>query len=192
MLDDFDIDTPEGPPPEESDNRTFLMVAGGLGAFALLSIICLAAVFYFRGDGGDVDTNATAEAINANNTEVAMAAEQTGTAEALLPTNTPTLDITITVQPTVTPTTGDVAATESPTGGPTVHPATETVQALLTQAAIAQTQAAEAILTVTPTATIVLPDTGFADDIGLLGMFTLGTALILVIFFTRRLRAANA
>lgn len=192
MLDDFDIDTTEAPPPEESDNRTFLMVAGGLGVFALLSIVCLAAVFFFRGDGGDVDTNATTEAINANNTEIAQAAEQTGTAVALLPTNTPTLAITNTSQAIISPTAGEVTATESPTGGPTVHPATATVQALLTQAAIAQTQAAESILTVTPTATITLPDTGFADDIGLLGMFTLGAALILVIFFARRLRSANA
>jgi hypothetical protein len=102
------------------------------------------------------------------------------------------VDITASVQPTITPTEGDVTVTETPTGGPTVHPATETVQALLTQAAVAQTQAAEEILTVTPTATIVLPDTGFADDIGLLGMFMLGSALILVIFFARRLRSANA
>lgn len=190
MLDDFDIDASEGPPPEESDNRTFLMVAGGLGGFALLSLICLAAVFFFRGGDDDTDASATSEAINANNTEVALAADQTGTAQALIPTDTPTLDVTATIEATITPTLGD-DVTEGPTEGPTVHPATATVQALLTQAAIAQTQAAEEILTVTPTPTIELPDTGFADDIGLLGMFTLGSALILVIFFARRLRSAN-
>lgn len=197
MLDDFDIDAPEGPPPEESSNRTFLMVAGGLGGFALLSLICLAAVFFLRSDGGEVAANPTADAINANNTEVALAAEQTGTAVAQLPTNTPTPEITDTLVPSATPTIDELAPTEveiTP-GGPTLHPATATVQALLTQAAIAQTQAAQEILTVTPTATLVLPDTGFADDmgdIGLLGMFTLGSALIVIIFFARRLRSANA
>lgn len=191
MLDDFDIDSGEAPPPEESDNRTFLMVAGGLGGFALISLICLAAVFYFRGSGDDPEVNSTADAINANNTEVAAAAQETATAEALLPTNTPTVGVTFTVEPTATSTV-DEAVTEDPTEGPTVHPATATVQALLTQAAIAQTQAAQEILTVTPTATIVLPDTGFADDIGLLGMMTLASALILVIFFARRLRSENS
>ncbi|MEK6256598.1 MAG: hypothetical protein N2C13_04680 [Chloroflexota bacterium] len=192
MLDDFDIDSGEAPPPEESDNRTFLMVAGGLGVVAVISIICLAAIMLTRGSGEDVAVVATTDAINASNTEVAQAAQETATAEALIPTNTPTLEITITIEATATATSDVTLPAESPTGGPTVHPATATVQALLTQAAIAQTQAAQEILTVTPTATIVLPDTGFADDIGLLGMITLGSALILIIFFTRRLRSENA
>ena len=194
MLDDFDIDAPGGPPPEESSNRTFLMVAGGLGGFALLSLICLAAIFFFGGNGEEVDSNATTVANDALSTEVASAAEQTGTAEALLPTNTSTLEITDTLEPSVTPTIDELAPTEVTPGGPTLHPATATVQALLTQAAIAQTQAAQEILTVTPTATSLLPDTGFADDFGdfgLLGMFTLGSALIVVIFFARRLRSVN-
>ncbi|MDH3944173.1 MAG: hypothetical protein OEV06_08780 [Anaerolineae bacterium] len=193
MLDDFDLESPEGPPPEESENRTFLLVAGGLGGFAIISLLCLAAVWYFRGDGGPADdVNATAEAINARNTEVAQAAEETADALALTPTATETQA----PSPTPTVTLDGVTVTGTPeatvTGGPTVHPATATVQVLLTQAAIAQTQAAQDILTVTPTATTGLPDTGFADDIGLIGMFALTAALVLVIVFARRLRASNS
>lgn len=190
MLDEYDIDAPDDPPPEESDNRTFLMVAGGLGGFALISIICLAAVFLLRGDDTEtVEADATADA---RSTEIAMAEEQTATAEAQIPTNTPTLLATTPAGPSATSTSVIVATTAVPEGGPTLHPATATVQALLTQAAIAQTQAAQDILTVTPTATIVLPDTGFADDVGIFGMVSLAAALILLIFFVRYLRVANA
>jgi Tol biopolymer transport system component len=61
------------------------------------------------------------------------------------------------IKPSFTPTAVKEAATAHPTttseGGPTVDPRTATVQALLTYAARAQTQAAEAILTGTATPT---------------------------------------
>jgi LPXTG-motif cell wall-anchored protein len=64
---------------------------------------------------------------------------------------------------------------------------------LLTQAALAQTQAAEAILTVTATpTTTALPDTGFADDVGVPALLGMAGLLILVIFVARRLREATA
>jgi hypothetical protein len=45
------------------------------------------------------------------------------------------------------------------------------------------------LLTVTPTATPTgLPDTGFADDVGIPGLIALSGILILVIVFARRLR----
>ena len=203
MLDDFDLDVPEGPPPEESGNRTFMIVAGGLGGFMLISIICLAVVFFMGRGGGDdgEGTELTAEAINANNTEVAEFANQTATAESYTPTITATLPPTATdVPPTATevpPTATEVAmietqATAPVDGGPTVNPSTATVEALLTQASLAQTQAASAILTVTPTPTLSLPDSGFADNVGLMGLFALTAMLILVIFFVRRLRFVNS
>lgn len=190
MLDDFDLESPEELPPEESGNRTFMLVAGGLGGFALISLICLGLVWYFRGGGGPAtDVNATAAAINARNTEVAQAAEGTAAALALTPTVTQTLAPTATPSPTMEGMT--VTPDGTVTGGPTVHPATATVRVLLTQAAIAQTQAAQDLLTVTPTAT-ALPGTGIGDEIGLTGMLALASTLILVIVFARRLRAANS
>jgi hypothetical protein len=44
--------------------------------------------------------------------------------------------------------------------------------------------------TTTPTAT-ALPDTGFADDVGIPGLFALAGALLLVIIFARRLRTVG-
>ncbi len=200
MLDDFDIDVPEGPPPEESGNRTLMIVAGGLGDFMLISIICLAIVFFMRSGGDDGEGTAlTAEAINANNTEVANYANHTATADAYTPTITSTLPPTATeVPPTATATQVEIISTEATEatavvdGGPTVNPSTATVEALLTQASLAQTQAASAILTVTPTPTVVLPDSGFADNVGLMGLFALTATLVLVIFFVRRLRLVNS
>ncbi|MBW8010214.1 MAG: hypothetical protein FVQ83_03080 [Chloroflexi bacterium] len=199
MLDDFDLDVPEGPPPEESGNRTFMIVAGGLGGFMLISIICLAVVFFMGRGGGDdgEGTELTAEAINANNTEVAEFANQTATADSYTPTITATLPPTATqVPPTATATEVELIVTTEVTqpvdGGPTVNPSTATVEALLTQASLAQTQAASAILTVTPTPTVVLPDSGFADNVGLMGLFTLTAMLVLVIVFVRRLRFVNS
>jgi LPXTG-motif cell wall-anchored protein len=66
------------------------------------------------------------------------------------------------------------------------------VEALLTQAALAQTQAAQQLLTQTATPTATgLPDTGFADDIGAPTLLGMAALLILVIFIARRMRAAT-
>jgi hypothetical protein len=71
-------------------------------------------------------------------------------------------------------------ATETPS--PTQNPATATVGAAFTQIAVS-TQ------TIIPTST-ALPNTGFADDVGIPGMFAMTLALVVVIFLVRRLRAA--
>lgn len=60
---------------------------------------------------------------------------------------------------------------------------TATVSFLLTEAAIGR-------LTITPTAS-GLPDTGFADDVGVPGMVGLALVLIVVVFLARRLRTAS-
>jgi hypothetical protein len=53
------------------------------------------------------------------------------------------------------------------------------------------TQAAAAQLTIVPTST-ALPNTGFADDYGVPGMFVMALAFVIVILLSRRLRAAPA
>lgn len=60
---------------------------------------------------------------------------------------------------------------------------TATVAFLLTEAAVGK-------LTVTPTAS-GLPDTGFADDVGVPSLVGLALVLIVVIFLARRLRTAS-
>lgn len=72
----------------------------------------------------------------------------------------------------------------------TPNPRTATVQALLTQASIAQTQAAADGLTATATSTAggTPPDTSLLDLPALLGLTVL---LLVVIFAARRLRTAN-
>jgi LysM repeat protein len=64
-------------------------------------------------------------------------------------------------------------------------PVTQTVAALYTQAALAE-------LTVFPTTTALgdVPTTGFADEVGLPGLFIIGFVFIAVILLARRLRSA--
>ena len=191
MLDDFDLeDIPEeGPPPEESNNRTFLLLAGGLGGLALLAIICLAVIYFYNSRTAQTDFEATQAAIDAKNTETVRIAALTEEAAAFTLTPTNTLPPTLTDTPTETEEAGVTVTLE---GGPTSDPRTATVQALLTQASLAQTQAASAVLTVTVTPTLVLPDTGFADDVGIVGLLALSSMLVVVIFLVRRIRVANS
>lgn len=214
MLDDFDLDIPEEDLDDfladdgdddsgdgggfslgnfnlgGGDNRRFMMIAGGIGGFIIISLICLALILPRLG-GGD-DTAAQTQAAEAAQTQtqgaiVAPSATKTSTHTASPSASTSTATRT----PTST-TPAIISATDTPEGGPTENPITATVQALLTQAALAQTQAALVTLTVTPTPTPAsLPDSGFLDDYGPVGLFTLTAVLLLVIFMARKLRAAN-
>jgi hypothetical protein len=191
MLDEFDLDMPEETPePEESDNRTFLLVAGGLGGLMLLTVICMAVyVIFFRDTAGTAARETENAEILAQNTEVARAL--TLTAEALTYTDTPTatLEATDTQEPTAT----SVLVTESDATEvwETDQARTMTIEPALTQAALAQTEAAytaeAGIFTPTPTG---LADTGIMDDFGVAGLVALSGLLVLVIIFSRRLRTA--
>lgn len=199
MLDDFEIDYPEdetylddedegGPGPD----RKFVIIAGAIGGAIILLIACIAVYFLYIRDAfpNEAAQTETAAAIiateNMAQTQAVIASIPAATFTPLpteIPTNTPTA----TEEPEETLVT---ATTE---GGPTADPRTATVQALLTQAALAQTQAAEAILTVTATPTsTALPDTGFADDVGIPTLLGMTALLIIVIFVARRLREATA
>ncbi len=188
MMDDFDFDDVgmDGAlPPEEGGNRTFLLVAGILGAILILSLILMAVYAMVVLPNRRAAQSTQVAQINAQNTQIALASELTAEAQSW------------TATPTITNTPLPATATPSPTSvlAPTNTPAaglaqsqrdaqlTATMSALFTQ------QAAN-LLTVTPIATR-LPDTGFADDIGLPGLLSLAGALIVVIFLARRLRTAN-
>lgn len=179
MMDDFDfddLDIEDTPPLEEASNRTFLLVAGILGAILILSLILMAVYAMV------VVPNRRA----AQNTDVAMASALTAEAESW--TATPTITNTpLPVTPTSPP-----SPVIAPTDTPEVVIAqddereahlTSTMAALFTQ------QVAN-LLTVTPITT-ELPDTGFADDVGIPGLLTLAATLIIIIFLTRRLRTAR-
>ncbi len=181
-LDDneFELDSEDSSAPEESANRTFYIVAGIIGGVMLLSLICLAlyALVYAPQQRNDRATQVAA--IDAQNTQLAQAAVETGLAAKF------------TATPTVTPLPPTATASASPTlviAQPTpvvVSPTidrTATVSALLTEAAAGK-------LTPTPTAS-ALPDTGFAEDVGIPAMVGLALVLVVVIFLTRRLRTAS-
>ncbi|MBE9525218.1 MAG: hypothetical protein IMY76_08965 [Chloroflexi bacterium] len=185
-MDDINFDEIEenedAPNPEESSNRTFLLVAGILGAIMIVSLVLMAVYAMMIVPNRKAAESTQIAEIVLQNTQVAMASKLT--AEALawtaIPTNTRTpIPVTATPSPTLV-----LAATNTPASGLAADdPRTATVAALFTQQA-------ENLLTTTPVSTL-LPDTGFGDDVGILGLVTLAGALVLIIFLARRFRTAN-
>lgn len=192
-LDFEEMDADDSITTEDQGNRTFLIVAGILGGILLLALIAIAAyaVLFLPGREGAQQTQVAA--INATNTAIAVQSEQTAVAKQTQPlrTNTPTVttvptetatpaqEATATSTPVVAPTDTPVVETDTPS------PETATVAALLTQQA-----AEEEAGTPDPTAT-ALPDTGFADDVGVPGLLALAAVLLMVIFLSRRLRSSS-
>jgi hypothetical protein len=167
-----------------------------------------------------VATNAVIETQNALNIAQATQAQATVVMNAQILTATSMFAVTDTpVPPTMTntpvvakPTFTDTVSPDEPTAT-FADARTATVAALLTQAAVGNQQTLTvqaATLDTTPGAsgggstggtnqTVVagagtstaLPATGFADDVGLPGMFGLAMALVLVIMIARRLRLSS-
>ena len=194
MLDDFDMDFPEEDEDfdfedESSDeapgrNRTFILIAGGLGVLIILGILVVGGFFLLRGRLGGDQASAPTATITLPATFTAVVTNTEAPTETLVPSDTPMPSSTNAAIPDAG---GDA-------GGPTPDPRTATVEALLTQAALAQTQAAAQLLTQSPTPTPTatgLPDTGIMDDLGAPTMLAIAGLLILVIFIARRLRAAT-
>jgi len=182
MYDDNNEDTfDDGNPPEESNNRTFLFIAGGLGILVLLGL-CAVAGYFLLNRNSTQQTELTAQA-QATLQQATIVAGLTQNAESVALAQTAA--VTATLPPTSTP----VIAQASATLSPTPNPATATVGAAFTQ--IAQVATVSTVTTGTGTViatSTALPNTGFADDVGLPGMFALAFALVIVIFLVRRLR----
>lgn len=170
----YDPEFDEPNPPEETSNRTFLLVAGILGGLVLLGLLCIAGYLFFR-NSANQQTQLTAE-FQATQQRATI---QAGVTQTIIAQNlTQTAAVTNTVPPTNTPVIAEATATF--TASP--NPATATVAAAFTQIA-GSTQ------TVIPTST-ALPNTGFADDLGAPGLMLIAVALVAVIFLVRRLRSS--
>jgi hypothetical protein len=187
MLDDTDLDIQEEPKsePPRRGNR-FVVIAGTLGAIMLLSLVAI--VIYALVILPEQEPSEPGPS----------AAQQTGTALAQVAqvTNTAATTRTATASAAAPTDTNTPLATNTPLVTSTPDPATATVNALLTQAALAQTQAVTATggpspTPGTPTATpTALPNSGFADDIGALGLIGAAGVLLVVVILARRLRNA--
>lgn len=211
-FEDDDIDEVEGEEPEEggaaapAGNRNFMLALGIMGGVFVLIIIALALLWLnSRGRGtqqGNVDINATNQVIMTANAGTAGAATfaanllLTPSATPVPPTATntsvpPTATNTqVVAQATATNTAaagaGNVSGGGAPTLTPNLQTRTATIVSLLTQSAgQTKTQAAKVNLTATASA---LPKTGFAEDVGLPGLFGMALGLVLIIILVRRLR----
>jgi hypothetical protein len=171
---DDNTDFDDANPPEESGNRTFLLVAGALGGLVLLGLLCIAGYLFFRNSSNQQTQLTAVVQLTQQQATVQAGVTQTAVAQAL----TQTAAVTNTVPPTSTPVIAE--ATLTPTA--TANPATATVGA-------AFTQIANSTQTIIPTST-ALPNTGFADDVGAPGLILLAIVLVVVIFLVRRLRAS--
>jgi hypothetical protein len=188
MMNDFDdldfeeMDSEETITTSRGSNRTFLIVAGILGALLLIALLAIAAYAVLILPGRDTGQQTQVAAINATNTAVAEEAQLTAIAKQI--TLTPTFTATSTPTETLTPIpTNTSTPVLAPTNTP--DPATQTVAALLTQQA-----GGGADETPVPTAT-ALPGTGFADDFGVPGLLLIAGVLMVVIILSRRLRASS-
>jgi hypothetical protein len=178
-----DIDRDEEfdrPPPEESNNRTFILVASILGGLMLLTLICTALYAFIFLPRSRQQREAELAALNAQNTAVAIAVTQTSRAARWTATSPPTVEPTETLAPTNTPV---LALPATSTSTPIIDAVATTQSALFTLAAeVTQTR----ILTST-----ALPTSGFADEVGAPGLLALAVVLVVVIFLVRRLRTVG-
>jgi len=195
-MSDFDYSQfEETPPPPGQNNRTFVVIAGILGAVILLALVAMAVFALLILPGRNAEQAEMAAKLNAQNTATVMAATSAAmTALAPtetpipLPTNTPTPEPTSTPLPTEEPT----ATAELGQGGglPEDMAMTATVSALLTQAAGGKVDEDPGEVGATPMPT-ALPDTGFADGMGIPAIVGLGILFVATIMISRQVRAAR-
>ncbi|MDX9993002.1 MAG: hypothetical protein RBS68_13260 [Anaerolineales bacterium] len=174
-------------PEGESGNRAFYIVGIILGVLFLCTLIAGAAYALLILPGQQTARSQAESTLESVNTQAAIAVALTQEVLNYTPTLPPTE--TPTPEPTFTPVLVD-PATETPGAGVVVRDAnadaTATVQALNTELAYSQLTA-----TMLPAVTVTaLSDTGFADDVGLPGLFIGALVLIAIIFLVRRLREA--
>jgi hypothetical protein len=189
---------PVGPPPEESQNRVFVLVALGLGGLFIVGLILIALFAFVIAPTQRRARTAAATGTAAGNLALAQALTQTAlaglggedktepppTAIGAAVTSTPLIppSATNTLPPTNTFTPGP-SPTSLAAGG------TATPQPLRTRTPTPSLVGGARTSTPTrlPTAT-ALPATGFAEDVGVPGLLALGAGLVVVLFVARRMR----
>jgi hypothetical protein len=170
---------PDRTPKSKINAKPILTVLGIIVAIGIIGAVAYAFYYFYllpqtqQSNQALIDQqNAAATAtMNMLTHEANISIWSTATVRAWTtntPANTPTLQ-----------------ATKTPALG-TEDPRTATVAVLITQAAQARMTA-----TYMETAAVVLPGTGFADEVGLPGLITLSLVLVLVIFLVRRLRTSS-
>ena len=210
-LDELDFgqegQTPETPPEKKPSNRNFIIALGVIGAVFVLITIALVVVAVFVLPGQNkARQEASLQTLTANQSTAQVATAQVATEQArkiiMPPGNTPSPTAT-SAQPTITPV---LPSTNTPTKANPSSLATATanpnaiVTATATATVVADGQKAtlsaqQTLLAGTRASTVIatstaLPNTGFADEVGLPALLGLGAAMILVIFLVRRLRAS--
>lgn len=174
----FNLGPDRGNKPR-SGGRPLLTILGIIVAIIIIGAVAVAFIYFYLLPQSQqanqeliAQQNAAATATaNLITQEANISIWATGTARAR-----PTQTATVTQTP---------PATRTPQLG-TADPRTATVEVIMTQAAAAR-------MTATYQGTAgTLPDTGFADGVGLPGLITLSLLLIVVIFLARRLRTTTA
>jgi hypothetical protein len=198
---------PVGPPPEESQNRMFVLLALGLGGLFILGLILIALFAFVIAPGQRRARSAAATGTAAGNIALAQALTATqlavlgggdkteappATAVSAAATNTPLIAASATN--TLPPSNTAAPSATKPSATPGLAGVgTGTPQALKTRTPTPSLVGTVRTATPTrrPTAT-ALPTTGFADDVGVPGLLMLGAGLVAVLFIARRLRLGRA
>jgi len=194
QFEDFEEENPASPEDtgRPAGNRNFIIAIGVLGGISLLILIVLIIVGLVVLPAQSKARKEQALLVNTRNTATSQAATQIAAQKALA-TATPTL--TATAIPSATPVVAIATATatqpvsgtaETPLAAQDLSARTQTVAALLTQAA-----GGNGTATATPKTT-ALPTTGFADEVGLPVLLGLALLLVVVIFVVRRLRFSSS
>ncbi len=179
---------PEAVEEKKPSNRNFLIAIGIIGGIFVLAVIALVVVATVILPGRQARLAEQNQAQLAANTATAQFATDQVAAEkaAALLTPTVTPQPANTEAPPTATNTPVVAPQSTHTPTATSSPATDSQKMTL---AAQQTALAAGNTTVTVVATsTALPNTGFADEVGLPGLLGVGLAMLVIIFLARRLR----
>jgi len=183
---DFNLEPSGTPPPEESSNRTFLIVGGVMAGLVLLTLVCVVLYLFVVRPRLSAQNNSQQSAILTQNAQQVQILTQTAEALLFTPTLPPTDTATDTpIPPTATVSNTPVVVVSTPTATKTTDPATlAAMQTALSQQMTATAQKTRGVGG--------MPATGFFDQVGLPTLIVLTLALVAVIFLARRLRRAPA
>ncbi|GAB4481825.1 MAG: hypothetical protein OHK0031_04010 [Anaerolineales bacterium] len=182
--------------PEESEggNKTFMIAAIALGSIFLLSLLCAAGYFLLifpKQQTSRLAVQQTATAVQSDAaTMVAMTEQVLNATPTLAPTATftpvPTNTPVLFEPPTATLETAAGGAGAPAAGGAAATQTQQAADATSTQQKVQQMTNA-----LTPQGTPSLATTGFADEVGLPGLFIAALLMVAILFLARRMRTAS-